>query len=316
MPPTQPNARQADAARSPWRLHRLLGLTMPLSENPVYRREGLERWWRMTSANLGGGFGALISRARVAATAGYFLFLMVTYLILLEKVVYPDPYGTGGGESWPFGSPWVGSFWIAGFIFALLAALLTAPSIAGERSRLTWDQLLLTRLRPRDILFAKLLGRLAPLAIVAATIAPAGLIVIRLSLSDLPAGERWYAAMFSLGPVHLAPIGWLAPGGPPVHLAGPFWIYLSGLLWIMSGGCFGLFCSLRLRSSASAVATSVVCLAFIFAGNLGAIWAARQQEWTAPLKLLCLFAWPLGGSVGLLWLAIGCFHRFERAARR
>jgi ABC-type transport system involved in multi-copper enzyme maturation permease subunit len=259
---------------------------MPLSENPVYRREGLRNWWRSRPI-----------AERVVTLVLYWVFLLGMYYLVVRPLL--SEFGNPGFEP----EMVFGIFRTTGVLGACLAAWLTAASITTEREKQTWEQLLLTRLTPKDILAGKLLGGLAPLGFFAAATAPAALIVIRLSLTELPPGERWYFAMFSVGPVCSEYTRWGAAA------VGPLWWYFASFLWVFSGGCLGLLCSLIFRRSTTSQVISLASMLFICWLSYGLLaFSEVEAQLTFPLPWLPVFAWPVGGSLLCLWLAARCFR--------
>ena len=66
--------------------------------------------------------------------------------------------------------------WMWAGITVLVVAAQTSRAIVQERAQGTWDALLLTRLRPREIVWGKLLGSLIPMWLLGIPLLPACLV--------------------------------------------------------------------------------------------------------------------------------------------
>lgn len=185
-----------------------------LSENPVLSKElnGRLNLQRQTKAN----------RIAIYLAAGLVAPLLYYYSIKALMM------SGSANEARDFYSLWL--IGIEMSLMILLAPALTAGAITIEREKQTWNALLLTRLRPAQIVSGKYLGALAPAFLLLAA---------------------------------LLPINLLAAVRGAVPLTTLFLSHLMLALTTLLCGAIGLFCSWacrRTQASTSAAAGSVAAL--------------------------------------------------------
>jgi len=188
--------------------------------------------------------------------------------------------------------------WIWALLTVLVSGLQVAGSIVSERDRKTWDALILTRLRPAEIVLGKLFGVLLPLWTMGAVVLP-GLMVLTSFRGDLGQWrtEWWYVLV----------------------------VFGSTLVVSASFCSLAIYCSMCCRSVLVAqlmlfgIGFGAHVAAATITGLLG--WALFSGLGWAAAKLT---AWLVGGSYCLLLLspgfiaggfAIGRFRQLDRFGR-
>jgi hypothetical protein len=278
-------------------------------ENPVVRREARVRFWR--------GWPQDRKLAAVVGAAGGLALLAFLSRALGGAMPVEDRQ----------------ALLIAyGALMALLAAVVGGRSVAGEREVRTWEQLLITRLRPVHLVAGKIIGVLWQIGLLALVAAPA--LWILATYVSLPSrGSVWGAVIPSYTALLFYPpglgrtqlMGVSAPEGLGMGL---LWLFATTLLWIVQGATIGVFASLRYRSTVTSAVVALLML-LIAAGVNGAImsgalaWAdagafVRHRPLgmaTEPLvvitTLIALWGWPLITIAILLGLATYEFREFD-----
>lgn len=258
-------------------------------DNPVARRETRLRFWR--EWRQGSRTAAVIAVALALASLAYAARGIMAYGTMGDRQSLVLAYG---------------------IVLAVAAALVGARSVAGEREVRTWEQVLITRLRPLHIVVGKALGVLSKVAIAAAVLAPALWILVT------PQGSS-YSHHTPMGP---------APGAPAPRAYGGiadfylFWLFGAALLWMVQGACIGVFASLRYRSTVASGALALVLLAvaltldFVFAfsgfqgGGTGL--AAVRITQLMILSILVTWGWALVVIGVVVGLAAYEFSEFDR----
>lgn len=149
------------------------------------------------------------------------------------------------GSAWwltrPERNPWQSRTFVAGLCAAyfLLVALLVpgpaASSISGERERETWQELLLTRLRPWQVVWAKLLSQLRVPAFLLAGVLPA--LLMGAHAGRIPPDHLlWMLAVMVVAPVGITALS----------------VWISG----------------RIRSSRVAMTLAYLCTGLLFGASL------------------------------------------------
>jgi hypothetical protein len=293
---------------------------MPLSHNPVFLREARPRWWRRLSPQAQGG---LRIRSLLVAAA---LALLVGWLVRFGL--------EAGGSARLFAPPSPGASlmldgvqtltWLFGGLLAVLGVVFTSSAVSRERDVRTWDHLLVTCLRPRDILLGKLFGRLAPVGILVLLTLPAWVVlVVRVIGSDAFLLRRALPLLLSPGPVSISysapnPVGsvLLKIGLRGTMIAtGLLWAYALGLLLGLFGGCVGLFFSFRLRSTPSALIAGFGTLSLAYLMVFLPLAGSDYLPASFPGMSLRVALIPAGGSALCYWLAKYEFNVIESLRR-
>jgi len=213
-----------------------------IRDNPILQREGMPKLLRHTSrdARLYIAVGAALSSAILALLLSQ---LHWKFSDLLAQII---AWGWGG-------------------IITLIVPSYSARTIVQERLQGTWDSVILSRLRPSEIIFGKLLAPLLPFWLWGLFFLPSCLI-LALTGSSLK-------KMFSPLPMPITPL-------LLVLLA-----YAWAIIGSFSAASFALYCSFRCSSAATALLWTYLPLFII--------------GW--PVYLLGLVAFPvmLWGFIGL-----------------
>ena len=139
--------------------------------NPVLHREFLLRMrWRS-------------DRPLVITVAILVLLLVVfVYYLLIQWAVYSPGASTGS-------SIWMTCTIIQFIIISFFGPISAANAITREKEQQTWDTLVLTPLKPIEIVFGKLLARLLPIAAFVLLFTPGAIYGMLLSLGDVNGGR-------------------------------------------------------------------------------------------------------------------------------
>jgi ABC-type Na+ efflux pump permease subunit len=261
-----------------------------ITDNPVVWREARLRFWRhwplrrkiaLAIAVIGGG-----------AVLAYWTRGFLGGAGVLEREAFMAWYGV---------------------LLAIGATLVGARAVAGEREVRTWEQLLITRLRPVHLIIGKIVGVIWQAAAVVIVTAP--VLWIWLLHVDKVYGQPSPSILELL----FAPLGtgdaWQGPG------AGLLWLFAAGLWWMVQGATIGVFASLRYRSTVTSAIVALVLLsvalsldyAFLFAGSDQAQ-GARPDDviQLAIISVGSLWLWPCLTMVIMIALGAYEFREFDR----
>jgi ABC-type Na+ efflux pump permease subunit len=205
-----------------------------------------------------------------------------------------------------------------GVLLAISATLIGARSVAGEREVRTWEQLLITRLRPVHLIVGKIVGVIwQSLAGVLVT-APV-LFIWTLHVDRSLSNPSWYGQP-PVNPVELlfAPVASGGYGGPT---AGLIWLFTAGLWWMIQGATIGVFASLRYRSTVTSAIVALVLLSVAVFLDYSFLYAGGDQAGTvlpgdvlmlAVISLGALWLWPCVTMFIMIALGAYEFREFDR----
>jgi hypothetical protein len=276
-----------------------------ITDNPVIWREARLRFWREWSRLRKVGFvvGAAAILALLAFASRRAMGNAPLELRQALVMVYGMALGLGG-------------------------AIIGARSVAGEREVRTWEQLLITRLRPVHLILGKIVGVMWQVGMLALVAAPALWIWV-MYFAPPPAYSRTVPyTIYGYSYAQRPPLTELlfAPGGfggttqaGSALAAGFLWLFSGAMLWMAQGATAGVFASLRYRSTITAIAVAVVFLAvvlmFDFLMLMGGGAGLASSPWIAYgarlLRVPVLLA--LGGA-GVVALFVGFHARYVRKA--
>lgn len=163
-----------------------------LRGNPIFGHE-LRRFWR-AGRRLGRRPATRVAIALLVV--GSYLLVVLAWSLLLER----ESLGR---------AVLIADLFMAVLIACLLAPGLTAATLVAERQRGTWEMLVVTPLKPRQLILGKLAAQLISIVTLAAAVLPFGLAPLLHAEVDLAA----VAATLIVGPVSvlgLAVLGLLA----------------------------------------------------------------------------------------------------------
>ncbi|HUT74867.1 MAG TPA: hypothetical protein VM221_08545 [Armatimonadota bacterium] len=266
-----------------------------ITDNPVVRREARLRFWRT--------WPRYVKLAALIGSAG-------GVALLAKWSLWFIPGGKGNAANASLLVMW-------GVTMAVAAALVGARSVAGEREVRTWEQVIITRLRPRHIIAGKVLGVMWQVAVPAGVLAP-GLWIWLLHTDHLMAGPApdVLALLF-------APAGQVAGfGSGSGSYPGAFWLFAASLLWIAQGAAIGVFASLRYRSTVTSGAVALLLLAitlgldltfllyggYILASDVSTLGVAQL----AIITIVGSFVFPILPILIIMGLAAYEFAEFDR----
>lgn len=192
----------------PYRRVVLVGI---LRDNPILWREGTPKFLRRASP-----------RARLALLAGLGIVSIGAALALYWTV-------SGWEGSGPLA---VGLAWVWAGAAVLLVPARTARAIVRERQQGTWDAVILTRLRPSEIVWGKLLAAVTDFWALGLFLLP---ICLALDWKDVAAGSLIVAL-----------------GDPPPLLLIAL-AYGTATIGALTAASFGLYVSMRTSSGGSAL---------------------------------------------------------------
>ena len=206
-----------------------------------------------------------------------------------------------------------------GVMLAIAATLIGARSVAGEREVRTWEQLLITRLRPVHLIVGKIVGVIwQSLAGVLVT-APV-LFIWMLHVDRSLSPPSWYGQLpVNIVELLFAPVAsgdtWHGPG------AGLLWLFTAGLWWMIQGATIGVFASLRYRSTVTSAVVALVLLSVAVFLDYSFLYAGSDQAGAgqpgdvlrlAVISVGALWLWPC--VTMLIMIALGAyeFREFDR----
>jgi len=268
-----------------------------LKDNPIFLKEIRPEFWQKSSRLSRYTLLALLALVLLAPTA-----LVVRYWRDIDA-------STAGMLLVFFG------YWPTFLCPALMPALI-AGAIAGERERQTWDALVLTRLRPAEIIWGKLLARLFPVALLTLVLAPMAIAFL------IKAGPE----EIRLGLIHSAP--W----ADDYSYAAVFFTWTLGMAVAFANGVLALFISMRAASARSALISSYIYagMAYLVVQLLGyllllfpllffsSIYSSHNPfngQLHFYLSQTFILLWALLIPLILLPQLIGGFARLDRKAR-
>lgn len=263
-----------------------------VADNPVAQREARLRFWRHWTHQ------SKVT-AIIAGTCGLALVAVLT---------------RGYVAAWPLEQrgAWV---MVYGIAMAMLGALIGARSVAGEREVRTWEQVLITRLRPLHVILGKMVGVLWQVGFVIAVSTPALWIwLTHVDRSVDPHAEMWRALFNPAG------VNYDMHGG--AAQVGFFWLFTTALLWAVQGAAIGVFASLRYRSTVTsgAVALSLLAItlildtAFLYLGGYTVVDEPSTLGVVQMAVVSVAAAWVLPLLPILIMVALGTyeFAEFDR----
>ena len=264
-----------------------------IRDNPVVRREARLRFWRAWP---------LWHKAAVVAAA--------TGCVSLVLFCSRGLLGGADTEQRRFLTVTYGS------VLAAAAAIMGARSVAGEREVRTWEQVLITRLRPLHLIVGKIVGAMSHVALGLVVTAP-GLWIVMMYFDPVIFTQRP-----DLWRVVFAPAGLSGYFGGASDDAGLVWLFTAGMLWTAQGATIGVFASLRYRSTITSAIVALIMLwvamsfdwLFLFAG--GYRFAGDPSSLSAVAAALVsgavAWGWPLVTVVVMTALAAYEFREFDR----
>ena len=288
-------SRQKGAGRPMSASRVALGL---IADNPVIWREARLRFWREWSRTR--KVGLVVGAAAILALLAWVSRgAMGTAPLELRQalvILYGMTLGLGG-------------------------AIIGARSVAGEREVRTWEQLLITRLRPVHLILGKVVGVMWQVGMLALVSAPALWIWV-MYFAQPPTSPGvipyYYPERPSVTELLFAPAGFGGVQGGQL-IAGLFWLFTATILWMAQGATAGVFASLRYRSTITAIAVAVVFLAIVlmfdFLMLMGGGAGLASSPWIAySARLLRVPVLAALGCAAAVALFIAVHTRYARKA--
>jgi len=209
-----------------------------------------------------------------------------------------------------------------GMTLGLGGAIIGARSVAGEREVRTWEQLLITRLRPVHLILGKVVGVMWQVGMLALVAAPALWIWV-MYFADPPT-RPWvmpygYPERLALTELLFSPAGFEGADVGSALVGGFFWLFTGALLWMAQGAAAGVFASLRYRSTITAIAVAVVFLAIVlmfdFLMLMGGGAGLASSPWIAyGARLLRVPVLAALGCAAAVALSVALYARYARKA--
>jgi len=273
------------------------------TDNPVARREARLRFWRTWPRDR--KYAAML-----AATASIALLAYAAR-------------GTMGVADYQTREGLMLAYCLA---LAAVPALIGARSVAGEREVRTWEQVLITRLRPLHLVLGKIAGILWRVALLVVVTAPA-LWILLLYVDRAAIMRTAYAGWGPAAPpdmwdMLLSPPGFAAGGYGAGVDVGLLWIFTTAMLWMIQGASIGVFASLRYRSTITSAIVALILLAvaigldltFLSAGGFRFVSepSAADALLLALLSAGLAWGWPLFTIAVVVGLAVYEFRDFDQ----
>lgn len=273
------------------------------ADNPVARREARLRFWRTWSRD----------RKIALVLAASASIALLAYAA--RGTMGLADYGTREGLMLVY------CLWLA-----VVPALIGARSVAGEREVRTWEQVLISRLRPVHLVVGKIAGILWRMALLVIVTAPAlWICVLYVDRARMPWVRTAWATTFqpqiNVWQLLFSPPGFAGGYGGGVDV-GLFWIFTTAMLWIVQGASIGVFASLRYRSTITCAIVAIILLAiaigldltFLFAGGFRFVAepSAAEALMLALLSAGIAWGWPLLTIAVVVGLAVYEFREFDQ----
>jgi hypothetical protein len=244
-----------------------------LADNPIFQRESTMRFWEQGP-----------SWIRITVTSA---IAIIALCCAMFEVCLSEGYGNhplGLASIWP------------GILAPLLIPALMAGAVAGERERQSWDVIVLSRMSPAEIIWGKLLSRVAPLLWGSMFFIPAMVVT----------------AIFMLDPRNNFGSG-MHQGDEVLFVALIIiWPWIGGTLLTLAHGVLALYISMRTSNTRTALLLSygtivgVLMLLLITSGVLSLFLfpylrlAGPRGDWVFLIEIAALlFIWG-GALLGLL----------------
>ena len=270
-----------------------------ITENPVVRREARLRFWRHWSRG-----------RKVAVVVGATAAASLLALALRGLVGGMDP------------SSREAIMICYALMLAIIPALIGARTVAGEREVRTWEQLLITRLRPVHLICGKIIGVILPVALIVLLTAP-GLWILLLHFDQALPVPAILEMLFAPAGLAQAFYGHATAyyGSYQNAQVGLFWWFATAMLWIVQGATVGVFASLRYRSTVSSAVVAVLLLSVVIGLDLvflsvGGFGFAQDPSVLSSVELalisaLVVWGWPLITIAIMIGLATYEFRDFD-----